>query len=261
MQVTIIGSGNVATVMGRILVKNGDTIAEVYSHDAVHATELSQLLHAKPVADIAMLDGNSNLYLLAVTDDALAEVAAQLSLKDKLVVHTAGSISKEILKNVSSNYGVLWPMKMIRKSMTTLEPVTMVVDGNTELVTKQLEQLASIFSKTVTRADDDTRSKMHMLAALTSNFTNHLYHLAADFCEAEHIDLSVFYPLIEETAQQIQTHHPKEVQAGPAFRGDRQTLEKHVQILDKYPQIRKVYEAMTASIRVSFSNEEHGTED
>ncbi|MES2330416.1 MAG: DUF2520 domain-containing protein [Bacteroidota bacterium] len=254
MQVTIIGSGNVATVMGRILLENGYTIAEVYSRETVHATQLSQLLHANPVTDIAMLDGNSDLYLLAVTDDALAEVAAQLSLKDKLVVHTAGSISKEILQNASTNYGVLWPMKMIRKSMKTLEPVTMVVDGNTEPVTKQLQQLATIFSKTVTRADDDTRSKMHMLAALTSNFTNHLYHLAADFCEAENIDFSVFYPLIEETAQQIQSHHPKEVQAGPAFRGDTQTLEKHVQILAKYPQIRKVYEAMTESIAASFGS-------
>jgi predicted nucleic acid-binding Zn finger protein len=35
----------------------------------------------------------------AVTDDALAEVASQLSLQNKLVIHTAGSVSKEILKN------------------------------------------------------------------------------------------------------------------------------------------------------------------
>jgi hypothetical protein len=58
--------------------------------------------------------------------------------------------------------------------------------------------------------------------------------------------------MIEETALQIQENHPKDVQAGPAFRGDRQTIEKHVQILEKYPQIRKVYEAMTESIGKSF---------
>ncbi|MES2374103.1 MAG: DUF2520 domain-containing protein [Bacteroidota bacterium] len=252
MLVTIIGSGNIATVMGKVLTEKGHVIAEVYSRDPSHVADLAKQLHANAVSNIEMLNRNSDVYLIAVADDALAEIASQLSLHNKLVMHTAGSVSKEILKTVSDSYGVLWPMKMIRKPMKTLEPVTIVVDGNTESVTKQLEQLASIFSKTVTRADDDTRSKMHMLAALTSNFTNHLYHLAADFCEAENIDFSVFYPLIEETAQQIQTHHPKEVQAGPAFRGDRQTLEKHVQILANYPQIRKVYEAMTESIRGSF---------
>jgi len=145
-------------------------------------------------------------------------------------------------------------MKMIRKTMTSLEPVTIVVDGNTEKVTAQLEQLANEFSPVVTRADDQTRIKMHMLAAITSNFTNHLYHLAVEYCAAENIDPAFFYPLIEETALRIQAHHPKEVQAGPAFRGDRQTIEKHLQLLEKYPSIKKVYEAMTESIGSYFGN-------
>jgi hypothetical protein len=58
-----------------------------------------------------------------------------ISWQNKLVIHTAGSVSKEILKTSSDKYGVLWPMKMIRKPMNTLEPVTIVVDGNTDPVT------------------------------------------------------------------------------------------------------------------------------
>lgn len=254
MLVTIIGSGNVATVLGKVLFEKGHTISEIYSPDPVHAASLANQLKARPVKDLPALNGNADVYLLAVSDDALADVAAQLSLGDKLIVHTAGSVSKEILKNTSTQYGVLWPMKMIRKSMETLGPVTMVVDGNTEAVTHQLVQLATIFSGTVTIADDTTRSKMHMLAALTSNFTNHLYHLAADYCAAENIDLSLFYSIIEETAHQIRSQQPKDAQAGPAFRGDSVTLEKHVQILAEYPQIRKVYETMTESIAASFKD-------
>jgi len=254
MQVTIIGSGNVATVLGKLLLEKGYTICEVYSRNAEHAKQLALQLQAKPVADLQTLNASADIYLIAVTDDALPGVAAQLSLKDKLVIHTAGSVSKEILKNTSTNYGVLWPMKMIRKTMTTLEPVTIVVDGSSEPVTRQLEQLATEFSSVVTRADDQTRINMHMLAAITSNFTNHLYHLAVEYCAAENIDPTFFYPLIEETAQRIQTHHPKEVQAGPAFRGDKQTIEKHLQLLEKYPRIRKVYEAMTGSISSYFGN-------
>jgi predicted short-subunit dehydrogenase-like oxidoreductase (DUF2520 family) len=254
MLVTIIGSGNVATVMGKVLTEKGHVIAEVFSRDTSHATVLAKQLQAKVVADINMLDPNSDVYLMAVTDDALAEVASQLSLQNKLVIHTAGSVSKEILKTVSNRYGVLWPMKMIRKPMNTLEPVTIVIDGNTEFVTSEIENFAGLFSTTITRADDVMRSKMHMLAAVLSNFTNHLYHLAAGYCEAEQIDFSVFYPIIEETALQIQETHPQNVQAGPAFRGDRQTIEKHVEILAKYPQIRQVYEMMTESIAKSFEN-------
>ncbi|MEO8172214.1 MAG: F420-dependent NADP oxidoreductase [Sediminibacterium sp.] len=253
MLVTIIGSGNVAAVLGKALVQKGYVISEIYSRDPAHAVQLAQQLHAKAITALEKLDKNADIYLIAVSDDALTEVAAALSLKDKLVIHTAGSVSKEILKNVSTNYGVLWPMKMIRKSMDTLGPVTIVVDGNTKTVTDQIAEFATVFSNTVAVADDIMRSKMHILAAFTSNFANHLYHLAADYCEAENIDLSLFYSIIEETAQQIRSHHPKDVQAGPAFRGDLQTLEKHVQILAKYPQLRKLYEAMTESIEVSFN--------
>ncbi len=254
MQVTIIGSGNVATVMGKLLVEKGHTVNEIYSRDSIHAIQLARQLNAKIVTELNMLNDHSDIYIIAVTDDALPEVAAQLSLKNKLVIHTAGSVSKEILKTISTNYGVLWPMKMIRKSMTTLDPVTIVVDGSSEPVMHKLEQLAIEFSPTVTRADDEQRIKMHMLAAITSNFTNHLYHLAADYCASENIELAFFYPLIEETAERIKYHHPRELQAGPAFRGDRQTLEKHVELLAKYPQIRKIYEAMTESIGRSFED-------
>ena len=254
MLVTIIGSGNVATVMGGLLLQKGYHIKEVYSRNAENAAVLATQLKANAISDLAKIDGNADLYLIAVTDDALTEITAHMSLKDKLVIHTAGSVSKEVLKNVSSNYGVLWPMKMIRKTMTTLEPVTIVVDGSSEPVTRQLHQLATEFSSIVTEADDETRVKMHLLAALTSNFTNHLYHLAVNYCQAEKIDPAFFYPLIEETAKRIQSTHPGQLQAGPAFRGDRQTIDKHLQLLEKYPETRKVYEAMTESIVAYFGN-------
>jgi predicted short-subunit dehydrogenase-like oxidoreductase (DUF2520 family) len=254
MQVTIIGSGNVATVMGRLLALKGYFIREVYSRNAENALLLANQLGAKPVSDLAQIDRSADLYLIAVADDVLPGIAAQLSLHDKLVIHTAGSVSKEVLQNTSTNYGVLWPMKMIRKTMTTLEPVTIVVDGSSESVTRQLRQLAIQFSPIVTQADDITRVKMHLLAALTSNFTNHLYHLAVNYCQAENIDPASFYPLIEETAQRIKSIHPKQLQAGPAFRGDRQTIDKHLQLLEKYPDTRKVYQAMTESIAGYFGN-------
>lgn len=252
MQVTIIGSGNVATVLGRLLIQNGHHIVQVFSRNIDHAAELAKQVGANAVSDLTMLNTNADLYLLAVTDDALATVAGALFVKDKLVVHTAGSVSKEILKSMSSNYGVLWPMKMIRKPMLTLTPVTIVIDGSSEKAIGQIEMLACQFSPVVTRADDSLRTKMHMLAAITSNFTNHLYHLAAEYCVQENIDFGFFYPLIEDTAQRIQTNHPKWVQAGPAFRGDKQTLEKHRLLLEQYPQIQKMYLEITESIQSSF---------
>ena len=249
MDVTIIGSGNVATVMGRVLLEKGYTIHQVYSRDNSHAKQLAFELQAEAISDLAIVDDQADIYLIAVTDTVLPELANKLSLKNKLVIHTAGSVSKDVLQTVSTNYGVLWPMKMIRKSMIALSPVTMVVDGSSESVMQGIEQLAAVFSKVVTRADDMLRLKMHLLAAITSNFTNHLYHLAADYCEKENIDFSLFYSIIEETAHRIQSNHPKEIQAGPAFRRDEETLKKHEQLLETHPRVLELYRCMTESIQ------------
>lgn len=248
MQITIIGSGNVATVMGKIFQQNGYPIREVYSRQKANAKQLADLLGAEAVNDLSHLDPNADLYLLAITDNALASVAAQLWLNDKLVIHTAGSVSKEVLKNISSRYGVLWPMKMIRKQMDTLATVNMVVDGNTEAVTNQITELAEIFHGKTCRADDTVRMKMHMMATITSNFSNHLYHLAADYCSEEGIDFSLFHSIIEETAMGIRQHHPKKLQAGPAFRGDKETVNKYLELLESAPQIKEIYQVMSKSI-------------
>ena len=115
MQVTIIGSGNVATVLGRLLIEKGHRVAEVYSRNPAHAASLANQLQATAVSDLSLLGRRSDFYLLAVTDDALPAVASTLSLPGKLLLHTAGSVSKDVLKNVSDQYGVLWPMKMMRR--------------------------------------------------------------------------------------------------------------------------------------------------
>lgn len=248
MLVTIIGSGNVATVLGRVLVNKGYTVDKVYSRNIQHAAALANELGAAATDDLHTLDDTSDLYLVAVTDGSLAAIASALSFKNKLVVHTAGSVSKEILSNTSERYGVLWPMKMVRKQMTTLQPVTMVVDGNSEETITEIEKLAHLFTDRVIRTDDAKRAQMHMVAAFTSNFANHLYHMAGDFCAKEQIDFSVFYPIILETAHRLPEGHPKDLQAGPAFRGDQKTMEAHAAMLSAYPEMARIYDMMSKSI-------------
>ncbi len=253
MQVILIGSGNIASVLGKLLIEKGHRIVQVYSRSMMHAERLARLLNAVPVTDLNLVNNNADLYVLAVADDVLPGVAAKLSLADKLVIHTAGSVSKEVLKSTSTQYGVIWPMKMIRASEKTISPAHIIVDGNTTAVIDSIRLIALTFSASVTYADDTARAKMHMIAALTTNFSNHLYHLAADYCKTEGIDFSHFYTLILAAVQQLKDHPPAELQAGPAFRGDQQTIIKHRELLASHPQIAQVYEVMTKSIIASFA--------
>ena len=87
-----------------------------------------------------------------------------------------------------------------------------------------------------------------MGAVFVSNFTNHLYRLVQDYCEQQNISFEFLLPLIEETVQRLHSYKAAEVQTGPAVRGDKITLDKHLQLLQNEPQLTEVYLFLSKSI-------------
>jgi hypothetical protein len=86
-------------------------------------------------------------------------------------------------------------------------------------------------------------------AVIVSNFTNHLYALAEDYCRKEGLDFKQLIPLIGETAERIESLSPKNAQTGPALRHDEETIKKHLDLLKDHPQLKKIYELLTSSIQ------------
>lgn len=249
MQVVIIGTGNTATVFGRLFQKKGHNVVQVYGRDILKAEVLAEELKATPTSVLSTLSKNADLYLIAVADKAVAEVATQLDINDHLVVHTTASLSKHVLKEASKNYGVLYPLQSLRKEMSLDTPIPLLVDGNKEEVTVQIEQIAAALSSTVIKANDQTRVKMHVAAVFACNFTNYMYLQSAAFCEKEGLEFSLLQPLIEETATRLRAFHPSEVFTGPAVRGDMETINKHLSLLEAYPDLHSIYDEITNKIK------------
>lgn len=249
MRVVIIGAGNVATVLGGLIIKNGHKVVQVVSRNAANAQLLGNTLGCPFTEDSGIIDKTADLYLIAVTDNAMTELDERFNFGDRLVVHTAGAVSKDVLKNITTNYGVIYPLQSLRKeNMQLHQYIPLLIDASTPTAFKQLQEFADSLSDNVSRAGDEDRLKLHVAAVLVSNFTNHLYSLAADFCSKEGVDFRLLQPLIEETALRLQDHAPAEMRTGPAARKDIKTLQKHLSLLAKYPAIQKIYIKMTDSI-------------
>jgi predicted short-subunit dehydrogenase-like oxidoreductase (DUF2520 family) len=249
MNVVIVGAGNVATVLGRLIKKAGHEVLQVISRKAAGAEILASELGCAFADNSGVIDKSAELYLIAVTDSAMTQLDETYHLGNKLVVHTAGSVSKEVLKNVTYNYGVLYPLQSLRKeNMHLQQDIPLLVDANTDDAMKVLEDFARTISGSVHLANDQQRLKLHVAAVLVSNFTNHLYALAADYCDKEGADFKLLLPLIEETALRLRYHLPGEMRTGPATRKDIQTLQKHLGLLAQYPAIHNIYLKMTDSI-------------
>jgi len=248
MKVVLIGSGNVATVLGRLITKNNHQVIQVTSRNIAHAKMLGDELGAAYTDYNGPLDHSASMYIIAVSDMAIHECVQHYNIHDKLVVHTAGSVTKDVLKNTSYNYGVLYPLQSLRKEMEVIPEIPFLVDGNNEGVVKAIYEFAKTLSPDVQVMHDENRLKLHAAAVIVSNFTNHLYAIAEEFCNSEHVDFNLLKPLIMETASRIRNQSPGAVQTGPAVRKDILTLDKHLRLLANHPKLRTTYLRLTDSI-------------
>ena len=249
MQAVIIGSGNVATILGRLFIQKGGKVLQVVSRNLNHAQQLAVQLNCN-VDDLSgTIDPSADVYIIAVADDAIESVLTHVPNNNKLVVHVSGAASINLLKNVSNNYGILYPLQSLRKEIDTIPEIPFLIDANNAEALAQIKDIASKLSTMVHIATDEERKRLHVAAVFVNNFTNHLYSQAAYFCEKENINFNLLKPLIFETATRLTHLHPRTLQTGPAKRNDIKTIQQHQEILANYPSLLELYKTCTESIQ------------
>ncbi|MCC6289457.1 MAG: DUF2520 domain-containing protein [Chitinophagaceae bacterium] len=248
MNVVIIGTGNVATVLGRKIKAAGHTILQVISRNIDHAYALADLLGAGSNNYFSAVRQDADIYIIAVSDDAIPEVAAQLLIDNGIVVHTAGAVSKKVLEKSAHSFGVLYPLQSLSAQKEDIPQIPLLIDGNTDETIIQIEKFALTLSGQVQYADDEMRQKLHVGAVIVNNFTNYLYTLTDEFCKKENINFKLLLPLLTETVQRLQYDEPALLQTGPAKRGDTITIQKQLSILKTYPVLHQLYQEFSRYI-------------
>lgn len=246
MRVTLIGSGNMATVLGRKMMESGHTIVQVYSRNLDHAKSLANALSAEAVDQI---EDKADMYIVAVADDALQNVSSWLNPVKGLIAHTAGSVSMHVLKDLSANYGVLWPLQSVRKETANIPVLPVLIDANNPWNKMKLKGFAQSFADGVIEANDDERRKLHLAAVITNNFSNYIFSLTEKYCSDEGIDFKLLIPLLNETVARMWDQSPSALQTGPAARNDVSTIVKHTALLRSYPDLLEVYDFFTERIK------------
>jgi predicted short-subunit dehydrogenase-like oxidoreductase (DUF2520 family) len=249
MKIVIIGAGNVATVLGGKLHEAGQEIVQVFSRQPEHALRLAEELGCAPVSRWEDIYPDADLYIAALSDNALRGLGKVLSLPGRLVVHTGGAVPMEVLLEVSEHCGVLYPLQSLRKELRPYAGIPLLVDAHIPDDLQRITDIARSISGQVQTADNDTRLRLHVAAVMVNNFTNHLYVLAEEYCRKEGVDFSMLLPLIRETAGRLSDIAPEDAQTGPAVRGDEATVEEHLKLIGNYKDIKDIYTLFTQQIR------------
>jgi predicted short-subunit dehydrogenase-like oxidoreductase (DUF2520 family) len=254
MNISMLGSGNVATVLARMAHQRGHRVVQVYSRNRLHAEELADLVQAQPINDLALLDANADLLIAAVTDSGVAELAAHLQMPRGVLIHTAGALPMDVLAATGLNYGVLYPLQSLRKEKLDYDPFPLLTQASTPENLALLTDFAESLSPIVKQTTNQERLQLHVAAVIANNFTNHLYALAQQYCTRHKISFDLLKPLIIETAMRTEIYSPLAMQTGPALRGDLATIATHLDQLQGSPQLAQLYEVLSASIANLHSN-------
>lgn len=249
--VVMVGAGNLATHLARAFYRKGFRIVQVFSRTEASARLLAQEVEADWTTRVADLNPNAQLYVAALTDEALPPLIPRLvaGCKEGVWIHTAGSLPMELWAGYASRYGVLYPMQTFsKKQEVDFSRIPVFVEGSDAEVTAFIRAVASALSEHVYEASSAQRRYLHLAAVLVCNFTNHLYSLASDLLTRNGLPFEAMLPLIDETARKVHTLAPREAQTGPAVRGDKAVIDSHLDLLSDTPALQELYRLMSAGI-------------
>jgi predicted short-subunit dehydrogenase-like oxidoreductase (DUF2520 family) len=249
MRITIIGSGNVATHLSAAFKNAGHRIVQVYSRNMHNAALLAYHVGAEAIDSPRDVIAGTDLFVLAIKDDAIAEFVPYLSSFNKLIVHTSGAVELQQLLNFTNNAGVFYPLQTFSKTKeVNFRDVPLCIEGADEAITKTLEGLARDVSNNVYRVNSAQRKVLHLAAVFACNFTNHLYSIGEQLLAGSGMSFDMLRPLIAETADKVKEHHPANVQTGPAIRNDDLTMKAHLQMLNQQPNLQEIYKLLSQDI-------------
>lgn len=246
INITVVGSGNVAEAIALAIAGSEQlSLREVVARNSLRAAEVATMAGCEWCDDLSRA-ADADLYIIAVSDRAVGEVAATLRRGEgSVVVHTAGSVEMDVLGDGAR--GVLYPFQTFTAGRRVdFSAVPLFVEGSDEHTQELIHDVAQSLSRRVYRASSAQRREVHLTGVLACNFVNALYAMSADrLSQNADLPFDVLRPLIEQTAHKaISAEHPRQVQTGPAVRGDKEVQQKHLAMLEG-EQEREIYKLLS----------------
>lgn len=249
IKVSIVGTGNVGSFLIDTLKKEVD-IVSVYSRSR---TFLSSNSHLGVVDDLSKLDANSNITIIAVSDDSIEDVSNQINTTG-LVVHTSGSMNIDALKK-HKRQGVLYPFQSISKGRKIdSKEIPFFIESNEKVDLKFLEFFCEKFlSNKLSVVNSEIRKRIHLSGVIANNFATLLFHEATKILIKNNIDTKFLFPLITETTSKFLDSGYHLSQTGPAKRGDIKIIQEHLDLIEE-SDFKEIYKLLSDRIKNNFKS-------
>lgn len=259
-QAAVIGAGAVGTALGQRLVECGYSVEGVVSRTREDAERLAAQLGSGVASDDVADLPSVSLLFCCVPDDAVAAVATALaeqrtSWHGRLVAHTSGALTAEALAPLAARDAFtlsFHPMQTFAPGAgaDAFEGVTVGLEGSPAAVAMG-RQVAASLKLAAVEVPAEAKVRYHLAASVASNFFVTLMALADEVLASAGLEEDeaqrLLAPLVESTWRNVQATSPAEALTGPVARGDRETVVRHLEALERaLPHLRPAYGVLAA---------------
>jgi predicted short-subunit dehydrogenase-like oxidoreductase (DUF2520 family) len=247
--ISFAGAGRVAEALCKELFHAGYRIDYVVSENEAKGKPLADYCKAAWSHDLSFPD-STKVIIVAVPDHRLISVLESVNCsQETLVAHTAGSFGLDIFPEKIIRKGIFYPLQTFSKGRkVSFFDLPLLLESSDDESAEILKTLAESIGGKVYFVDAEERRMLHLAAVFVCNFTNHMLTLGREVALKADFQFEILTPLINETISKALDSGPENSQTGPAVRNDKNTIEKHLELLSFSSELQKVYEVMTKSI-------------
>jgi predicted short-subunit dehydrogenase-like oxidoreductase (DUF2520 family) len=255
-ELAIIGAGCLGTSLGRALARKGHRIQALTCRRLASAKESRRIIgQGKAMTDKAGAARCADVIFLCLPDREIGKAAAALSRSGidwtpKIVFHTSGLLPADVLnplREKGARVAAFHPIQSFPSKRTPESRFAGIFFG------LEGDREAIALAKTIIRqlggrarlVPPEARPLYHAACSLASNDFVILLDAAARLLTQAgfngKIPLQLLLPLVEGTLQNVKIFDISAALTGPAVRGDRATIQAHLNVLDSNPLLREAY--------------------
>jgi predicted short-subunit dehydrogenase-like oxidoreductase (DUF2520 family) len=243
----IIGAGRVGISLGYLLERAGYRVTACFARSDSSEALAARWLNAPIRRELHEAANGADCLLLTVPDSAIEDLCHQLvaqgSIKEEtFVLHVAGAFGVAPLSpaiDVGARAVAFHPLQAVPdvESGTQHIPSSWVGITCAQQLVPWANALAAAIGCTPFEVQEEKRPLYHAAAAIASNYLVTLSWLAAETFQS----LDPFLPLMRGTLDNIERRGPEAALTGAVVRGDVQTIERHLESLDRNAQLVAPY--------------------
>ncbi len=260
LSLTIIGAGRLGKSIGWLLANTGLVKVVNVFNRSMKSGEGAVYFIGQGKAVVNYLEHEeTDLYMLAVTDDDLASVAedlaSEVNLKGKIVFHCSGAMSAKVLGEGDFSVASIHPVKNFAEPKDVIETFDGTwcgIEGDTEALSI-LQPLFEHIGGTCFKVASDQKVIYHAGAVFSSNFIPFIMESAFQCYQHAGIDADTARKMVELTARltldNVFKFGPKVATTGPVSRGDFAAVERQYEALKtEMPELASAYGQLSSDV-------------